>query len=94
MDMTVLQEAVEKLHETFDRTDFDIEARKISQKLEEAHYSPGDIHPIVDCMLSLLIAARGRGYSVAAVFDQLTRTAEGCLRKRWKKMPDGTYQAL
>ncbi len=93
MDMTMLRQAVEKLHETFDRTDMEVEARKIVQKLDEAKYNPGDLKPIADCMFSLLLAARSRGYTVEAVFEELARTAERCLETRWKKMPDGTYRA-
>ncbi len=94
MDVTILQQATEKLHDAFERSDLEIEARKIAQKLEEAHYNPGDLQPITDCMFSLLLAARSRGYTVPVVLDELTRTAQRCLEKRWKKMPDGTYQAL
>ena len=92
-DITVLDHSVEKLHEVFDRTDIEVELKKIEQKMEEARYSPGDIKPLVDCMFSLLLAARSRGYKVPAVMEELNRVAEKNLQHRWKKMPDGTYRA-
>jgi len=92
-DMTVVELSVEKLHELFDRTDIEIELKKIEQKLEEARYSVGDIAPLVDSIFSLLLAARSRGYKVSAVMDELNRVAEKNLHRKWKKMPDGTYRA-
>jgi hypothetical protein len=89
-----IQQSIEKLHETFDSTDLDVEARKIAQKLEEARYNPGDIGPLADCVFSLLLAARNRGYNVEAVFDAVNQVAEKSLNATWKKMDDGTYQAF
>jgi len=67
---------------------------KIQEKLEEARYNPGDVRPLADCMFSILLAARNRGYSVTAVFEELGKVAEDSMRRRWKKMPDGTYRAI
>jgi hypothetical protein len=85
---------VEQLHKTFERSDLDIEWKKIEQKLEEARYNPGDIGPLADCILSILLAARSRGFKVEAVLEALNRTAEDHLDRRWKRMEDGTYQAV
>jgi hypothetical protein len=93
MDDT-LSRSVEKLHETFDRTDLEVEWKKIQQKFEEAKYNPGDVKPLADCIFSILLAARNRGYSTEAVFKELDRVAKDNLSRRWKKMPDGTYQAI
>lgn len=90
----VVGECIEQLHEQFDRSDLEIEARKIVQKLEEARYSPGDLGPLVDCIFSILLAARSRGYKSDAVMAELERTAKRYLDRTWKKMPDGTYQAM
>lgn len=92
-EIAVLEQSVEKLHELFDRTDIEVELKKIEQKLEEARYSPGDVKPLADCIFSLLLAARSRGHKVPAVLEELNRIAERNLRRRWKKMPDGTYRA-
>jgi hypothetical protein len=94
MSEDILHASVERLHETFDRTDLDVEWRKIQSKIEEARYNPGDIRPLVDCIFSLMLAARSRGYSVDAVMRDLRALAEANLHRRWKKMPDGTYQAV
>ena len=93
MDIQVLQEAVEKLHATFESTSLETEARKISHKLEEAHFNSGAVRPIADCVLSLLLAARSRGYDVEEVFTSLEGIARHALNSNWKRMPDGTYQS-
>jgi hypothetical protein len=93
MDDTI-QACVEKLHDTFERTDLDVEWKKIEQKLEEARYNPGDVTPLADCILSILLAARSRGFSVKSVFMALDRIAAENLNRRWKRMDDGTYQAV
>lgn len=90
----ILQESVDKLHETFDRTDIDVEWKKIQQKLEEAKYNPGDVRPLADCIFSVLLAARTSGFSVDAVFAELEKLAEENLSRRWKRMEDGTYQSV
>ena len=46
----ILQESVDKLHELFERSDLEIECRKIQKKLEEAKYDPGSLRPLVDCI--------------------------------------------
>jgi len=89
-----LQEAVDKLHSTFDRTDLDVECRKIQQKMEEARYNPGDAKPFADSIFSLLLAAKNGGFNVDAIFSELERVAERMKQKRWKKMEDGTYKSL
>lgn len=89
-----LQESIEKLHETFDRSDLEVEWRKIQHKIDEARYNPGDVRPLADCVYSLLLAARSRGFSANAVLKELDRVAEDNLRREWKKMPDGTYQSI
>lgn len=94
MDNTLAQ-SVEKLHKTFERTDLDVEWKKIQHKFEEAKYNPGDVKPLADCIFSILLAARSGGHSVDAVLKELEKVAKDNLsRRRWKKMPDGTYQAV
>ncbi len=90
----VVEECIEKLHEVFERTDIEIELKKIEQKMEEARCNPGDVRPLADCIISILLAARSRGYRSGAVFEELERVARITKDKEWKKMPDGTYQAM
>ena len=71
----------------------EIEAKKINQKLKEAKYNPGDVTPLADCMLALMLAAKNQGYSVKALFQKFNHVAEEIGSKHWKKMPDGTYHA-
>jgi hypothetical protein len=92
--LEVIQQSVDKLHDTFDRSDLEMEWKKIEQKLEEATYNPGDVRPLADCIFSVLLAAKSRGYTVEAVFKELAKVAEDNLHKRWKKMPDGTYRSF
>jgi hypothetical protein len=94
MNIEVIEACVEKLHDTFDRSDLDIEWTKMQKKMEEARYNPGDVKPLADCIFSLLLAARSRGYKAGAVLETLTRLSEVNLEKDWKRMPDGTYQAI
>lgn len=94
MDIQTIEACVEQLHDTFDRTDLDAEWTKMQQKVEEARYNPGDVRPLADCMLSLLLAARSRGHKAGVVLDALSKVAEANLDREWKKMPDGTYQAI
>jgi hypothetical protein len=94
MNIEVIEACVEKLHDTFDRSDLDIEWTKMQSKMEEARYNPGDVKPLSDCILSLLLAARSRGHKAGAVLESLTRISEANLKKDWKRMPDGTYQAI
>ena len=89
-----LQEAVDKLHSTFDRTDLDVEFKKIQQKIEEARYNPGDAKPFADSIFSLLLAAKNGGFNVNAIFSELEKLADKIQQKRWKKMEDGTYRSL
>ncbi len=89
-----LQESIDKLHSTFERSDLEVEWRKIQQKIEEARYNPGDVRPLADCIYSLLLAAKSRGFSAGAVLKELDRVAVDNLSREWKKMPDGTYQSL
>ena len=90
----VLQQSVDKLHGIFDRTDLEIECKKIQQKIQEARYNPGDVRPLADCIFSLLLAARNRGFSVDAVFKELAKVGAENLNRRWKRMEDGTYQSV
>jgi hypothetical protein len=94
MNIEIIEECIEKLHDTFERTDLEMEGRKIQQKLEEARYNPGAVNPLADCILSLLMAARSRGYKAGAVMEALTNIAKENINKDWKKMPDGTYRAI
>ena len=89
----VIEQSVEKLHETFENTDLEMEWKKIQTKMEEARYNPGALKPLADCIFSILLAARSRGYAVPAVFEALDAIAAKNLDRKWKKMPDGTYQA-
>ena len=93
VDTDIVHQSVEELHTTFDRTDLEVEWRKIREKIEEARYNPGDLRPLVDCIYSLLLAARSRGYHVEAVLTELERLSKEILDHRWKKMEDGTYRA-
>ena len=90
----IVQKSVDKLHDTFDHTDLDAEWKKIQQKFEEAKYNPGDVTPLVDCIFSMLLAARSRGFSVKTVMQELEKVAERNLHRKWKKMPDGTYKGV
>ncbi len=94
MNIEIIEECIEKMHDTFDRTDLEIECTKIGQKLEEARYNPGAVRPLADCIFSLLMAARSRGYKAKDVMESLTAVAEDNINKNWKKMPDGTYRAI
>jgi len=90
----ILQKSVNKLHDVFDNTDMDIEWKKMQHKFEEAKYNPGDVTPLADCIFSILLAARSRGFTVKMVMESLEQVAEKNLRRKWKKMSDGTYQAI
>ncbi|MBT3191792.1 MAG: hypothetical protein HN341_04490 [Verrucomicrobia bacterium] len=94
IDIETIEACVEKLHDTFDRTDLDIEWTKIKQKAKEARYNPGDVRPLADCILSILLAARSEGHKAGTVLDALSRMSAMNIEKEWKKMPDGTYQAI
>jgi len=94
VDVETIQRSVDKLHEVFERSDLEIECRKIQQKIEEARFNPGDVRPLADCVYSLLLAARSRGFSVKAVLDSLEAVSRENLERRWKRMEDGTYQAV
>jgi hypothetical protein len=94
MDISVVEDCVEKLHDVFDRSDLDIEWKKMQQKIEEARCNPGDVRPLADCIFSILLAARSQGHKAGSVLDALSRISEKNIEKKWKKMPDGTYQAI
>ena len=94
VDVETIQRSVDKLHEVFERSDLEIECRKIQQKIEEARFNPGDVRPLADCVYSLLLAALSRGFSVKAVLDSLEAVSRENLERRWKRMEDGTYQAV
>ena len=91
---TQLQAIVEELHDKLEKPDLEIESRKIMQKLNEAKYDKGNVTPLADCMLAILLAARSGGHSVRSVFDALAHVAEDIKGKNWKKMPDGTYRVV
>ncbi len=94
MDMKeVIRMCVDELHGIFKETDIDAERKKIDAKLEEAKYNPGALRPIADCMIALLLVAKSRGYGVEAVLKELEQAAQENTGRKWKKMPDGTYQA-
>jgi hypothetical protein len=90
----VVTEAVEKLYNTFDRTDVEVESKKIAQKLRETKYNPGSARPLADAILSLLLAARNQGFGPDVVFQELHKVAAEAVNTRWKKMSDGTYQSV
>ena len=89
-----IQKCVDKLHGVFDRTDLEIEFKKLEHKFEEARYNPGAIRPLADCILSILLAARSRGFSVTDMLNELDRVSCENIARNWKKMEDGTYQAF
>ena len=66
----------------------------INQNLREAKYNQGDLKPLADCVLARLLAAKDRGYSAHALFDSVEHVAEEIKQRNWKRMPDGTYQAV
>ncbi len=76
----VLEASVEKLHEVFERTDIEMEWKKVEQKLGEAKYSPGDVRPLAASIFSLLLAARSEGFSVKTVLTELENVAQANLR--------------
>ena len=90
----IVCDSVEKLYEIFGHPSFFDEKTKIENKLEEAQYNPGSVRVWSDCILAVLLAARGQGYSPKAVFKDLAQLAADTREKTWKKMPDGTYQAM
>jgi len=94
VDIETIQRSIDNLHEVFDRSDLEVEYRKIRRKIEEARFNPGDVRPLADCVYSLLLAARSRGFSVKAVMDSLEAVSRENLDRRWKRMEDGTYQAV
>ena len=89
-----LEESIEKLHDLFDSTDLETEAKKIQQKMEAARYNPGAVRPLADCIFSILLAARSQGFGPEVVLTEVQRLAEEVLNRQWKKMPDGTYQSF
>lgn len=89
-----IQQCVDELHEYLDKPDLDVETKKINQKLREAKYNKGDVKPLADCVLAVLLAARSEGFTVKMVFDALMKVAREIRGKQWKKMPDGTYQVI
>ena len=91
---SIVDTCVEQLHATFDATDLDTERKKIEHKLEEARYNPGDVTPFADCILSVLLAARHEGFRSETVLKALNDVAAKHIDRRWKKMEDGTYQAV
>ena len=94
MNIDIIEACVEQLHDTFDRTDLGAEWVKMKHKIEEARYNPGDVRPLADCILSLLLAARSRGHKARVVLEALSNVSQENMDREWKKMPDGTYQAI
>jgi hypothetical protein len=89
----VIRDCVDELHEAFGHPNFEVERKKIDRKLDEAKYNPGNVRALADTMLALLLIARSWGFSPDAVFGELGRVAKESRGKKWKRMPDGTYQA-
>jgi hypothetical protein len=94
MDDELVQKSVDRLHDIFEKSDLESEWKKIQKKMEEARYNPGNVRPLADCIFSILMAARSRGFSVKTVINELEKVAQSNINKSWKKMPDGTYQAI
>ena len=90
----VIEQAVNLLYETLEHPGLEEEGKKISAKLKEAQCNPGDIHPLADCMLAILLAGKNAGFTVNMMFDALKQLAMTVQSKEWKKMPDGTFQAM
>jgi len=90
----IVVRCVERLHELFDSTSLDVEWKKLEQKFNEARYNPGDVKPLADCILSILLAARHQGFDAATVLAELERLCSELMKRQWKKMPDGTYQSF
>jgi len=89
-----IQEVIDELHAYLQQPDLDIETKKIYQKLREAKYDKGNVMPLADCMLAILLAAKSEGFSVKTVFEAPQKVAKDIRGKKWKKMPDGTYRAI
>jgi hypothetical protein len=89
-----VQKSVEKLREVFGHPGLDDERKKLEQKIGQAKYSPGSVRVWADCVLAILLAARSQGFQPQAVLDELEKLAKESLSKKWKKMPDGTFQAF
>ena len=89
-----IQKCVDELHKYLDHPTLEIETKKINQKLREAKYNPGDVKPLADCMLGILLAAKSGGFSTDDVFNELMKVAKEISGKKWKKMPDGTYRVI
>lgn len=90
----VVHQTVEKLHEALGHPTIEDERKKIEHKFQEARYNPGEVRVWADCILALLLAARSQGFTTKTVLDELSRVAKDALSKKWKKMPDGTHQAV
>lgn len=94
LDIETIEKSLSVLHDIFDRADMEVEWKKIQRKMEEAKYNPGDVRPLADCIYSLLLGARSLGFTAHVVLRELEKVAAENLSRRWKKMPDGTYQAI
>lgn len=89
-----IQKSVDRFYELCDHPGLDIETVKIRQKLEEARYNPGAVRPLADCIYSILVAARSQGVDTGAVMKELERVADDNMKRKWKKMPDGTHRGF
>ena len=87
----IIEKTIEELHEKLGHPDTDAEARKIARKLEEARYNPGDVTPLADCVIAILLAGRNQGFSPSTVFDAVRTVCDNIAGRDWKRMPDGTY---
>jgi hypothetical protein len=89
-----IEQAVNLLYEKLEHPGLEVEIKKIAAKLREAQYNPGDIQPLADCLLAILLAGKNAGFTVGMMFDALRRLAVGIQNRDWKKMQDGTFQAM
>ena len=89
-----IQQRIEKLYEILKHPTLEAEHRKLEKKIEEIKYNLGDIHPVADCILIILLLARRQGFSVEAVLKALDEQSQTYLKREWKQMPDGTYQSF
>jgi hypothetical protein len=90
----VIQKSVDALYEAFGHPGLQDERKKILSKLQEAEYNLGNIRALADCIVAVLLAAKNQGFTVQMVLDELERVCRDSLGRKWKRMPDGTFQAF
>lgn len=67
---------------------------KLEQEAVEAQVDAGNIEEYADCLLCLFGAAHKAGFSFEDLLKSAKNKLERCQSRKWKKMPDGTYQHI